>query len=203
MIVLIGQLLEKRTLPLNTIGVTLICTLLIHPISSTTLSFQLSFLATGGIVLLYQPINHLLQLWIPKRSLKEILTHHLLWKQGYILASFFRSTLALTLAVHTALLPLFLLYFHSFSINSLVYNLFFPFLASISLILFILALPLGNWLHAINNSYTHWLLGITESPPIIFKTFYIETMPHWLVALYLTALFLLAIHYKEEEWQSS
>ncbi|MFZ0566170.1 MAG: ComEC/Rec2 family competence protein [Chlamydiales bacterium] len=199
MIFLIGELIEKRTSSLNALGVALIGSLLLHPMSALSLGFQLSFLATAGILFLYRPIEQGLRVWIPKLKIQQIMQHSILWQQGYIVLSFFRKTLALNLAVHLALLPLFLLYFHSFSLNSLVYNLFFPYLLSLSLILFIIALALGDWLHALNNSYTQWLLKITESPPLLFKTFYLETIPHWVVAAYLTALFLIAVRWQIED----
>jgi competence protein ComEC len=193
MVFLLGQLLEKRSSPLNCLGVALCLSLICHPLAATTLSFQLSFLATAGILFFYSPCERLLNFWLPKRALQKVISKHWLWQHGYILLSFFREACALTLAVHLALLPLLLAIFHVFSINSLFYNLFFPFLASAALLFFLASIPLGHWAHVVNGYYCDWILQITEAPPFVFKSFYVEQLPPWLCAALLTILLAAAI----------
>ncbi|MEZ5315002.1 MAG: ComEC/Rec2 family competence protein [Chlamydiales bacterium] len=192
---LIGQIFERSSQPLNSLGVALFIVIFLNPLSAITLSFQLSFLATAGILVLYQPLNQLLQLWIPKISLKEALAHRLIWQHFYFLAALIREALTLTLSVHLALLPLLLYHFHTFSLNSLIYNLFFPFCASLALFLFIISILTGGLLHPLNNWYCGWLLKLTESPPILFKTFFLEKISPELCTIYMSVLFSLAIYW--------
>lgn len=190
---LLGELLEKRALPLNSLGVALIVTTIMNPLSPCSLGFQLSFLATGAILLLYKPIEKLLRLWIPKLSLALLLEKSLVWQHLYVARSLFREALALTLAVHVAVAPLLVYYFHSFSLNGLIYNLFFPLFAGWALLLLLISVPFP-WLHAINTRFSEWLLDIADAPPLVLKTFMIESLhPGW-VSLYLTMLGLIAVY---------
>jgi competence protein ComEC len=199
MVFLLGQLLEKRSSALNSLGIALCCSLIWNPLSATTLSFQLSFLATAGILFFYSPFNRLLELWLPKRALKDVIAKHWMWQHGYIILSFFREALALTLAVHVAILPLLLQAFHFFSLNGLFYNLFFPFLASAALLFFIASIPLGHWAHVANGHYCDLILRLTDSPPLLFKSFYVEGLPPWLFVSLLTLLLAAAIGSKIKE----
>lgn len=199
MVFLLGQIIERRSSALNAIGVALLLSLLWNPLSVATLSFQLSFLATAGILFFYYPCDQMLNHLLSKRPLKTLLNTHWVWQHCYILLSLLREALALTLAVHLTIFPLLLLAFHTFPINSLVYNLFFPFLASLALLFFLISIPLGHWAHVINGYYCDWILRITESPPILFKAFYAEHLPAWLLALFLTALLLIALRLQEKK----
>ncbi|MCH9627714.1 MAG: hypothetical protein S4CHLAM2_13560 [Chlamydiales bacterium] len=195
MVFLLGRLIERPPNPLNSLGVALCLIIALNPLSAITLSFQLSFLATGGILLFYKPLHHLLLLWIPKYPLQEAIERSLLWQQGYFFAVLIREALALTLSVHLTLLPLLLTFFHTFSLNSLIYNLFFPFCASLALFLFLLGIFTGGLLHPLNSWYCEHLLTLTESPPLLFKTFYIENIPNLFTIIYIISLFIILICY--------
>ncbi len=190
---LLGLLIERRCSAQNGLGVALCLALLIDPLSALTLSFQLSYLATAGILFFYAPCDLWLQKWIPKERLSHILPRHWLWQQGYIYVSLLREGLALTSAVHITLLPLLLFTFHQFPLSGLLYNLFFPLCASFALLFFIASLFLGPWAHLLNGLYCDTLLRLTESPPIALKTIHISSMAPWLLAAFLTAIMLLAI----------
>lgn len=195
---LLGNLLEKRSRPLNSLGVALIATIILSPLAPCSLGFQLSFLATGGILLLYQPVDRLLRLWIPSLPLQTLLQRSFLQQHAYIARSLFRDALALTLAVHLALLPLLLHYFQTFSLNGLLYNLFFPLFAGWALLLLLISIPFP-WLHPINSYFSEWLLEIADAPPLFLKSFAIDPLhPCW-VALYLTVLCLFAIQRYAQE----
>lgn len=199
MVFLLGQLWERPTQPLNSLGFAILLSILLNPLSVTTLSFQLSFLATGGILLLYQPMQALLLQWVPKLTFKEVVERHLLWQHGYVLAGLVREGIALSLAVHLALLPLLLYFFHAFPLSSLIYNLFFPFCAGLALLLFILGILTGGLLHPLNGWYCEHLLSLTESPPLQLKTVYVESIsPVWMT-LYLTLLFVFSIWWKSRD----
>lgn len=195
MIFLLGQLFERPPQPLNSLGVALLVALILNPLSAMTLSFQLSFLATAGILLLYTPFNDLLQLWLPKRPLKKVVAYPLIWQHVYLISALIREALTLTLAVHLALLPLLLHYFHMISLNSMIYNLFFPFCASVALLLFLFGILTGGLIHPFTGWYCEHLLTLTESPPLLFREFYSESIPSLLIVIYLTCLFVFSIFY--------
>ncbi len=202
MVFLLGQILERPISPLNSLGLALCIAVLSNPLSSATLSFQLSFLATAGILLLYSPLNQLLQTWIPKLPLSDVIERPFLWQHIYVAGNMLREALALTGAVHLVLVPYLLYVFHTFSLNSLIYNLFFPFCASIALFLFLLGILTGGLLHPLNGWYCEKLLTLTEAPPILFKPFYIEGIPSWMVVIYTTILFVGLIVYHEHRENS-
>ena len=198
---LLGQIFERRCCAINALGCALLLSLLWNPLSATSLSLQLSFLATAGILFFYTPCQRMLMWLLPKRPLKEVVEKHALWQHLYIFVSFFREALALTIAVHVALLPLLLSTFHFFSCNSLFYNLFFPFLASAALLFFLASLPFGSWGHFLNSYYCNWILKIPESPPLFFKSLYVPQIPSWILTLWLTLILLIALlsHSKKED----
>ena len=193
MVFLLGLLFERRTSGINSLGVALCLAILIDPLSTLTLSFQLSFLATGGILFFYLPCEQLLQKWLPKKKFKHVIFKNVVWQWSYIGYSLLRSSFALTAAVHLVLLPLLLNVFHNFSLNSLFYNLFFPFFASMALLFFILSIPFGPWLHLLNGYFCDWILRITESPPLHLKTIYVSHFPSWLLTVLLTSFFVLGV----------
>jgi len=191
--VLLGLLFERRCSSINALGCALLFSLLWNPLSAISLSLQLSFLATAGILFFYAPCNRLMMSLFPKFPLKEVVIKNKLWQHCYIFISLLREALALSLAVHFALLPLLLASFHVFSFNSLFYNLFFPFLASLALIFFLFSLPFGHLGHFLNNAYCSWILKIPAEPFLTFKSFYLDQMPPWLLTFWLTSLLAIAV----------
>lgn len=201
MIFLLGQLIEQKSSPLNSLGIALCLTLLLNPLSAMSLSFQLSFLATAGILHLHTPVHRLLLYWIPQFSMKEVLQKNLAWQHGYLCLACLRKALALILSVHLTLLPLLLFHFHYFSVNSLIYNLFYPFLVTLGLFLFLIGIVGGPFIHEICGIYCDFILKIPEAPPVLFKTFYVSQMPPILLSFYLFGLLFLGIriHIQNDE----
>jgi len=127
------------------------------------------------------------------------------WEQhAYCILSFLRQALALTIAVNITALPLTLFYFHKFPVMGLVYNLFFPFLVSLSMMLLILAcistpVPwISQGLHHLNEYYTQFVLGFTFNLPSSFdKIWYVAALPAEFLLSYLGIVFLLGIALKE------
>lgn len=187
MVYLLGKLVEKRPSALNTLGAALFISLILNPLNALTLSFQLSFLATAGILVLHKPIDYLLRLWLPLLPLSHVIKKNIFWQHGYIAMSLLRQSLSLTLSVNIALLPLLLQSYHAFSMHSLVYNLFFPFLAGVSLCLLLLGFVCGPPVQQLNGLYTEWILKVIESPPLLFKTWYAGPFPGWVLAFFFTA----------------
>lgn len=168
----LSLLLKRRSDPLNLLGAALLFELLLDPLTITNIGFQLSFLATLGILLFHTPFTQFLHFLLPSRKLTELKQLPLLDQHGYLLASAIRSGLALNLAVHFITLPAMLYIFNCFPLLSLPYNLFLTPLLGIAIMLLplgILLPPLGK----LNALYTKWLLQIIANPPEIlnFKIF--------------------------------
>lgn len=204
---LIGKLIGRHSTGLNLLGIAALIEVIINPLVSANLGFQLSFLSCSGILLYYPLFEKKLCALFPKRGKEDtaqlsFLSLHVSW-----LASFLRKALSLSLAVNLILLPLLLHYFHQFPLLSLLYNLFFPFLVSIALFGFLIAAivhllwaPFGNILLQIIDFFTSELLDLIAYPPIAldysFRTLAIES---WTIPLYLFGLLALALHLKKEE----
>jgi competence protein ComEC len=167
----LGGLIEKQTTALNSLGFALLGILGYNPLLSLELGFQLSFATTAAILLFYQPALAWLNEVLTKRPLSEVVQMNGWHQHGYCLFAFFRQGLALTLAVNIFALPLTLYIFHQFPWMSLLYNLFFPFLASASLCLLLLGGALSfvpylpSLIHSLNDSFTFFLLQLTPQVP--------------------------------------
>ncbi len=168
---LLGGLLEKQTTALNSLGLALLGILGYNPILCQQLGFQLSFATTAAILLFYSPAQAWLYDLFPKRQLSEVMQMNSWSQHGYCVLAFLRQGLALTLAVNAFALPLTLYYFQQFSWMSLLYNLFYPLLASASLCLFLVGALLSfvpfvpNVLYRLNDFYTFFILQMTYQIP--------------------------------------
>lgn len=163
-----GLLLKRRSEPLNLLGIALLLELIIDPLTIAHIGFQLSFLATLGILLFHKHFNRILQPLLPMRKFSTLKQFPLLDQHGYLLATLIRNALALNLAVHFTTLPAMLYIFHTFPLLSLPFNLFFTPLLGISMMLLpfgLLIPPLGK----LNALYTGWLLQIIANPPEILN----------------------------------
>lgn len=159
LIYLIGLLFHYRPSPLNALGVALLFALLSDPLILLHIGFQLSFGATLGILLFYRPFENHLQKLLPKRPYSQLLTMPRIDQWGYLLCTYLRSALALQGAVLTFTLPLLLFHFQTFPLASLFYNLFFPLLFSILLILFFLHLDF------LTAPFASFLMTLVENAP--------------------------------------
>ncbi len=168
---LLGSLLEKQTTALNSLGLALIFILSYHPLLCLEIGFQLSFSITAAILLFYSPAQVWLYSLFPKRKLSEAIQMNIYNQYAYCILAFLRQGLALTLAVNLFALPFSLYYFEQFPWISLLYNLFYPFLASISVCLLFFGwvfffLPfIGNIIHCFNDRFTLFLLQLTYQIP--------------------------------------
>jgi competence protein ComEC len=143
--------------------------------------------------------------FLPNRRFSEVIEMDLINQQGHIAAYFIKQSLKINLAVHLVSLPVLLCLFHRFPLVSLIYNFFFPFWVSISLLLLCSALlitlicpPLAHWIHGINEGFTRSALHISSTPPAILD-FVIRTnkIPLFGVILFLTFLFIGIIYWEE------
>ncbi|MBA2368722.1 MAG: ComEC/Rec2 family competence protein [Candidatus Protochlamydia sp.] len=211
-LVLLARLFEKESSALNTLGTSLIAILFIDPLLAETAGFQFSFLITAAILLGYKPLNGLLKHLFPKRSLSEV-SHMSGWDQhGYYVLTLFRQGLALAAAVNLFALPLTLFYFQKFPWLSVPYNLFFPFLISLSISLLMLGglfsfVPcIAKQLHALNEAYIDVVLKLTFQLPDHLDAFFkIESLPASVLVPYIClSLFALIIlkSYENEKKES-
>lgn len=167
-----GFLFEKQPSSLNSLGAGLLVVLIFDPEMARHIGFQFSFAVTAGILLLYSPIDSCLQTIMPKKTLSTVIKMNSLNQHGFIIFILFRQALALTIAVNLVAIPITLYYFQKFPVLSLVYNLFFPLMVSISMLLLIFGLSfdvicqfIGNIFHRVNEYFTHFVLDYTYHMP--------------------------------------
>ncbi|OGN55206.1 MAG: hypothetical protein A3D96_04610 [Chlamydiae bacterium RIFCSPHIGHO2_12_FULL_44_59] len=188
---LLGPLLNRHSNPLNLLGAAMLIELLLHPLHIRSIGFQLSFACCGGIFLLYPPIKQKLASFLTPLKEPSLLS---CW--GRKCSLFFVQSIGLSLAVNLAIWPLLLYHFHTFPILSLFYNLFFPYLVSMALFLFLLSVavhlifpPLSSLCFWATDRLTAELLGLAAYPPIALD--YSLTAPHfpfWVIPVYLAIL---------------
>lgn len=204
---LIGKFFNLRITALNALGIGLCLAILMEPAVISHLGFILSFLCTLAILLLFPLMLPLCGLLLPPRSFStaNAMPHFDQW--GYLIGTFIRQSLAINIAVHLACLPVLLHLFHRFPLLSLVYNLFFPFWVSISLLLLCAAglfafpcPPLSQCLFTINEHWTSFALHITAHPPAVLD-FVIrsKSLTYGSVLLFLSTLFMGAIFFTESK----
>ena len=197
---LIGSLLGIRPRAINLLSATLILELLICPTSLLSLGFKLSFLATAAIIFLCPLIMPWTQKLLPKRSIEESLSLSITEKPLYLICAALRPIITVNLAVLLAILPTSLYQFSIFPLSSLLYNLFVPLCVTLSLCLFLLALPLfflpwiGDFLHHCNQAFTKKLLDVLiQSPPSLDYTLSFSSFPLIVLYAYLLALLVICL----------
>lgn len=201
-VALLGMIFEKQSSGLNTLGIALIAVLLIDPLSIQNIGFQFSFATTAAILLFFAPLDIFLQKSMAKRSLSIVSEMSIVDQHGYLAITFIRQALALAGAVNLIALPMTLLLFNKFPLLSLIYNLFFPFLVSISMLLLLIATPLtfiapplGSAIHFLNSLYTQFVLNFAYHLPINWD-YHLRTsaLSFEFIICYLCALFYLGIY---------
>lgn len=203
-IALVGIVLAKRSLALNSLGVALIIMALLDPFALQNIGFQFSFAITAAILIWFAPCERICQRFFAKRGLSEIAEMGSFSQHGYCLLYFLRQALALTIAVNLVALPMTLYHFHKFPLMSLVYNLFFPFLMSLSMLMLVAGLFISmifpwpaNMIHAMNESFTQFMLSFTFNLP---KSFDIAIragdIPKEGLMIYLILIFAVGLFFK-------
>jgi competence protein ComEC len=202
-ILLIGQLLGRRSSGLNILGACLLIEILLTPPIVLNIGFQLSFLSCLGIFFLHHPIQHLLRYFFPQRFFHDLTQLHWFSQCAYLASSFFARALYLTIAVNIALGPLLLYHFHHFSWLGLFYNLFAP--AWTALSLFFLLSSLALYLIAplfslpffwVTKQIACHLLDLIAHPPVVLDYGISFALPGWAIVPYFAAIFGAAIHWK-------
>lgn len=201
---LIGELTGHASSGLNAIGLGLLVELCLLPLSIVELGFQLTFLCTLSILLLYQPTEHLLSYFLPKRTKKEHSKMPFMDKHAYTVLHLLRSSFAVNIAVHLATVPLLLYLFHQFPLLSFAYNLFFPYCVALSCILLFPGLILYfipkacSFVFKLNDFFSTTILHITSYPPLKLQfNLRTDAISATMVGVYLAVLFFGAIAFHE------
>lgn len=198
---LVGLYFDRVSRGLNALGIGLMTALALNPLVLLNAGFQLSFAATGGILLLYFPCEQLFQKLFPKRSFQTLRDLPLPDQLGSLISSYLRKMLALNLALLPFTLPLILFHFKSFPLMSLVYNLFFPLLFSIliALLLFAFLLP---YLFPFLESYANFLLHLIAYTPKRFSfSFFFPSFSHTAAILFFFLFFLYGLFLHSSSWK--
>jgi competence protein ComEC len=193
LIALIAITIERRSFGLNSLGAAILFILIYDPLMSQSIGFQFSVLSTAAILLFYPIFNDITQKIFIRRPLSQMSEMDWVNQHGYTILATFRQAMALGLAVNVVAFPAMLFYFQKFPALSLLFNLFFPFLVSISMLLLIIGLllgPFGGMIHAINNIYTRFTLNFLYGTPSKFDyTLHMDGIPMEFLIIYLAALF--------------
>lgn len=200
-LLLFSNLIARKSSGLNSLGVGLLVILMIDPLAITSMGFQFSFAATAAILLIYSPIDTYLQTLFPKRPLGVMIQMDSANQHAYTFLSWCRQAVALTIAVNSVALPLTFFYFQKFPLMGLLYNLFFPFMVSISMVLLILGSlidmlynPFGSLIHAFNEWYTEFMLSYTYNMPATFDYYWrIAPFSNSIIIVHLSIAFVLGI----------
>jgi competence protein ComEC len=199
---LAARLFGKEASGLNLLGCALGFEVVLNPLVCEQLGFQLSFLSCAGILLLHPAFEKKIELFLPKRNSLDKLKLGRFAQHGYLLSSFLRKAISLGLAVNLSILPLLLYHFHQFPLWSLFYNLFFPYLVSLSLFflllasLFYLLNPLLGSLFFFLTDYgsSKWLDLAHFPPPLLEYNILCSSIPAWTIPIYLFCLFSFFLH---------
>lgn len=211
-IALMGTILAKRSLALNSLGVALFVMAIIDPFALQNVGFQFSFAVTGAILVWFAPFERMCQRLFAKRRLSEIAEMGIFSQHGYCLLYFLRQALALAIAVNLVAFPMTLYHFHKFPMMSLIYNLFFPFLMSLSMLMLLVGLIstmifpwLANQIHSINEYFTQFMLSFAFNLPQAFDVVVrVDSIPKEGLIIYLIIVFYvgLAIKFSTEDRES-
>lgn len=139
----VGHLLKRDHTSLNAIGVSAFFTLLLYPHLLFSVSFQMSYAAYSGIIIIY-PLLHPKPLKKPK-----------IFRWTY-------SLFCVSLAAQISTLPLTAYYFHDISLNSILINIIAVPLATIlfysGIILLLLPTLIGSYIVFLPIGLSHFLL---------------------------------------------
>ncbi len=194
-IALLSLLVERRGSGLNSLGIAMLVVLLLDPLASRQVGFQFSFVITAAILLFYGWVDEIMQQVLLKRPLSQVVQMDRWNQYGYCILAFFRQAMALAIAVNVIAVPLMLFHFQTFPLLGLIYNLFFPFLVSVAMLLLLLGLIfsflpfIGEVFHYLNSHYTQWMLNLVYNIPVNFDVAWtVSPFSSELLIIYLTLL---------------
>jgi competence protein ComEC len=197
-----AKLCEKPSSGINALGVGLFVISLYDPLMLLSPSFQLSFLATWAILILYPIVQKKLFALFPKYQGEDLLAFSFVEQFLFMLSTFFVTSLSLVLAVSILMLPMSLFTFGSFPLLGILYNCFFPFCVSVSVTLLLLGV-LFCWIPFIASLFFFLSAALIElaltlvqqAPSWIDITLYSNGFSATLLVAYITLVSLCAVLY--------
>lgn len=210
LIVLFGYLIAKRGSGLNSLGIAMMAILFMDPLLCRSIGFQFSFITTAAILMFFSSSDLLMQKVFRKRSLSQMVVMDGVNQHGYCVLSFCRQALAMTIAVNLIALPMTFFHFQKFPLMSLIYNLFFPFLVSIAMLLLILGMLfswvpiLGSVIHTANAYYSHFMLNFIYNMPASLDLIWrVQSISSEFLIVYLSVAFSggIYLNYALEKYQ--
>ena len=181
---IIALLLDRKVNPIVILSLSCFIVLILNPLSIFTVSFQLSFLAVGGII---------------------YLTPFLEEKLSFLSFSWLKKSLSVSLAAQLSLLPLLAFYFGQLPLVGIIANLVVVPLITLVIALGMLSLALASFTlegaRIISN--TNWLaiqgllevvnfLSFSWNPGVAFwLSPEVKPFPVWILHFYYSLLFLL------------
>lgn len=172
---LLCKLIEIPANTINHLFLAAIVCFILDPSSITSVGFQLTYLATFGILAFYPLCLSFCETLLPVRSIKTLSSLCAKRQLSYYLLSLLRKSIALDTAVNIATFPCIFYHFGSFPVLSLYYNLIIPVLVIPSLYMLILGIvlsfipPLSHWIHWMNNLYLENILYFISASPKNFE----------------------------------
>lgn len=175
-ILLLGGLTERRSIPLNSLGIAALLILVFKPYALLEIGFQLSFIAVGSILFFNMRYGELIPLPNPVNLPKKLLR----WVISYSL---------LTLYALIGIIPLTLFYFNSFSTGAFLLNIIvIPYvgmliaLSIIAIIFSYLYQPVGAIFFSSLETLTNQLFALLSfSMNNLSKTVIIGSFPWYLL----------------------
>ncbi|NGX31373.1 MAG: hypothetical protein K940chlam8_00741 [Chlamydiae bacterium] len=184
------QFFNVRISGLNVLGIALLLELVLHPMHLQSLGFQFSYGICFFLIVFFKPIREKIgdRLKLPsKHTLQHYSTKDLV---GIFLLTKIRDLFALTLCIQMVTFPLILFYFNEVSLLYLIYNLFFPFLILICMMLGLFTLLTGLFGN-VCSFFTSQVLDLLLYYPSGFDLRFSYPMPLVLLLSYFVLLFLL------------
>lgn len=203
---IIGRLLCRQPSGLNSLGVGLLVVVLYEPTYCLQLSFQLSFLATFAILLYYPIISRLFKRFTTAFIPREVVALNPMEQVAICIFSFCRSSLSLAFAVNLFIAPLLLYYFHSFPLLGFLYNIFFPPLAALSVILLMIStlmsfIPyVSGLIFEVLSWYVEFFLSLaSEAPTFLDFSITAEFISKELLVIFLSGIMITGILLRARE----
>ncbi|MBS0585051.1 MAG: ComEC/Rec2 family competence protein [Verrucomicrobia bacterium] len=204
LIYLLGFLLRRESFGLNALGVGLLVSSILDPKAPLQIGYQLTYFATFALFTFYPYIEDKLRYLLPKRPFETLSLMSPLHQHGYILSSLIRESLALTIAVNLATMPLVIYHFQIFPLASFLYNLFFVYAlipSMAGLFLSFLLLPLAPWILSWTELYAKFFLDIVfYTSPTLASALIIKDLPALTAALLILFLIPIGIYLEERKF---
>ncbi len=132
-IALMAPCLNRRANAIQVLGCGLIVAVLFDPLSTCSLGFELSFLATLAIVLFSKPLERVLLVLFPQRSLHDVAQFPVADQFLRLVLKMLIPVFSLTASVMLLLVPYELTYLQDFSLMGTLYNMLIPALFSLAM----------------------------------------------------------------------